>query len=60
MAATRIKLLESSSVYTTEADGHMRNYRFMGGRNAELASGSYTYTLKRGWDDMLQINLKRD
>ena len=53
-------MFESSSVYTKESDGRFHNDRFMGGRNDELASGRYTYILKLGTNDMLEVTLKRE
>ena|ERR1700712_5187373 len=53
-------MFQSASVYTREPSGYFRNDRFMGGANAELTSGSYTYVLTLSTNDMLEVTLKKD
>lgn len=52
-------IFEEVSVYTSQADGHFMNHRFMGGANSRLASGRYTYILKLTKDE-LDITRQKD
>jgi hypothetical protein len=52
---------ENVSVFTAETNGYMRNDRFIGGRNAELPRGRYTYILSVCLlDKDIKVTLKQE
>ena len=53
------RAFERMSAFTKESNGVFHNDRFMGGRNPELRSGSYTYVLEFDTNHLFEVRLKK-